>query len=362
LDVGPIRRTLRATRWSLPFVLAAVMVAPAPSFAGPPYPNNTSQPRVQDSEPRQDGQTLTAYPGGWTPAPQTSISYAYRWFRCGATCYAIPGATGKSYKLGSADVGLHMKVQVTANCSAPPPLCQKMTRTSPATGKVLPDPRNEGRPVVTGEPTEGQVLVGSAGLWRSVTRLAYAYRWLRCNADGGSCGSIPGATRSAYRLTGADTERTIRLSVTASNRRPRRSVSLSAHTPVIAHRQMRPRRGLRLISPFPRIVLAGVVTPAGVSLSEFSIRGPRRVLVRVRCRGRGCPFRRRRARMRRRLLRIHALERPLPAGIVLRVIVTKRGFIGKYSIFRIRRNRRPARKDRCVRPDARRPSRCPRRR
>jgi hypothetical protein len=365
---GSIRRGLRAARWSLPLVLVAAVVAPAASLAAPPYPNNSAQPRVQGSDPRQDGQTLTAYPGAWTPAPGTSLKpYVYRWIRCSAAgtgCVAIPGATGKSYTLGSADVGRRVKVQVTANCSAPAPLCQPMTRTSGLTGRVLPDPHNEGRPVVTGDPTVGQVLDGSAGIWRSPARLSYSYRWLRCDSGGGACSPITGATRSSYRLVGADAGRTLRLSVTASNGRPRRGAAASGRTPVIAGTAPRPRRrrGLRLLSPFPKIVLAGVVTPFGVTLSEFSIRGPRRTSVRIRCRGRGCPFRRRRARMRKRVLRVHSLERRLRAGIVLRVVVARRGYIGKYSIFRIRRNRAPARKDLCLRPGAHRPSRCPRRR
>jgi hypothetical protein len=317
---------------------------------------------VQGPEPRQDGQTLTAYPGTWTPAPGTSLKpYVYRWYRCntfGSSCVVVGKAS--SYTLGRGDVAHRMKVTVTANCSAPSPACTPMTRSSHLTGEVLRDPYDENLPDVTGTSVEGQVLVGSAGFWLSVAPLRFDYQWRRCSSSGRDCASIPGATRSSYRLTAADVGGTLRLAVTASNRRPRRATATSRRTPVIAKRPARPRRhrGLRLLSPFPRIVLAGVGTTTGVSLSEFSIRGPRRVNVRIRCRGRGCPFRKRRLRMRRRLLRVHSFERRLRAGMVIRVIVTRRGFIGKYSIFRIRRNKAPARKDLCLRPGARRPRRC----
>jgi hypothetical protein len=64
--------------------------------------------------------------------------------------------------------------------------------------------------------------------------------------------------------------------------------------------------------------------------------------------------------MRRARVRVRALERQLRAGIVLDVTVTRSGFIGKYSRFRIRRGKVPLKRNLCLRPGARKPTRCPR--
>ena len=59
------------------------------------------------------GQTLYAYPGGWTPA---GASLSYQWQRSadGVTWTSIAGATGSSYTLGAADGGDEVRVAVTA--------------------------------------------------------------------------------------------------------------------------------------------------------------------------------------------------------------------------------------------------------
>jgi hypothetical protein len=352
---------LRAAASTL--VLAALGL-PAAAVAAPPYPENNSPPQVQGPEPRQEGQTLRANPGTWTPAPQSEMTFAYQWIRCsGAQCEAIPGATQQSYAVAPGEVGRRVKVRVTGNCTLPMPACQPMARDSSMTAVILPDPRNEAPPEISGEAAEGQILSASAGFWRSVAPLVFGYQWLSCDRGGGACSNVPGATGARYRLTAGDVGRTFRVGVTARNSRPREATTFSAATGQIqkaAGPAPRPRRGVRLLSPFPRIVLAGVLTRSGVALSEFSVRGPRGTLVTIRCRGRGCPFSLRRLRMRRSPSRIGALERSLPAGLTLSVTVTRRGFIGKYSRFRIRRGKIPARADRCLRPGARRPSRCPR--
>ncbi|WKK72568.1 hypothetical protein Q0F99_06415 [Rathayibacter oskolensis] len=53
------------------------------------------------------GQTLTAVPGTWTPAP---VALSYQWKRAGV---AIPGASAATYKTVSADAGKSVTVTVT---------------------------------------------------------------------------------------------------------------------------------------------------------------------------------------------------------------------------------------------------------
>jgi hypothetical protein len=42
------------------------------------------------------------------------MTFAYRWQRCGATCADIAGATGKIYRVATADVNSRLRVIVTA--------------------------------------------------------------------------------------------------------------------------------------------------------------------------------------------------------------------------------------------------------
>jgi hypothetical protein len=84
---------------------------PTAVVAGPPV--NTSLPLVTGT-PLVD-QTLTVSPGGWSGRQPISLSYA--WLRCnsaGGECAAIPGATGRSYRLTSSDVNRKLRVNVTA--------------------------------------------------------------------------------------------------------------------------------------------------------------------------------------------------------------------------------------------------------
>jgi len=61
------------------------------------------------------GSVVTADPGGWSG--RQSISFSYRWLHCntqGGDCSSISGATGRNYRLTSADLGHKMRFNVTA--------------------------------------------------------------------------------------------------------------------------------------------------------------------------------------------------------------------------------------------------------
>jgi hypothetical protein len=114
-----------------------------------------------------------------------------------------------------------------------------------------------------------------------------------------------------------------------------------------------------LLSPFPIVRLAGSVTNGFVRIRVLSVRAPICSRITVRCRGRTCPFRRQTKVARRKGVRFPALRRTLAAGTVLQVFVRKRDRIGKHTRFRIRINRPPLRRDRCLEPGRSRPVRCP---
>jgi PKD repeat protein len=128
--------------------------------------------------------------------------------------------------------------------------------------------------------------------------------------------------------------------------------------------------GSRLLSPFPVVRIAGAVKRRGTRLRRLTVDAPTGSTVTVRCRGKGCPFGRQSrvvkssaAKGKQRatgVLRIRRVERRLlRAGTVITIFVTKEETIGKYTRFKIRKGRPPARVDRCLLPGQRRPLECP---
>ena len=78
-------------------------------------------------------------------------------------------------------------------------------------------PQNSSPPTITGTAQEGQKLVGHRGQWTE-NPTDYNDFWVRCDADGGSCANISGATnRNGYVLKGVDVGNTIRFKVQATN-------------------------------------------------------------------------------------------------------------------------------------------------
>jgi hypothetical protein len=113
-----------------------------------------------------------------------------------------------------------------------------------------------------------------------------------------------------------------------------------------------------IMRPFPRVRFKGFYTSAGAVLQLVTIKGPEGTRIRLLCRGRRCPFRRRSLRGDARI-RLRSLERFHPAGTRIEIRVTSAGLIGKSTRVVIRAGRPPARRDRCLMPQATRPVRCP---
>jgi hypothetical protein len=76
-------------------------------------PVNVSLPAISGSA--HVGQQLSASTGVWTSP--TASTYSYQWSRCnsnGTSCSSVSGATGQSYGVGQVDLGLAIRVVVTA--------------------------------------------------------------------------------------------------------------------------------------------------------------------------------------------------------------------------------------------------------
>src|SRR5436190_22430001 len=55
-------------------------------------------------------------------------------------------------------------------------------------------PQNTSLPTITGVPEEGETLVGDRGQWTGTEPISYAAQWRRCDAAGGNCVNLAGAT------------------------------------------------------------------------------------------------------------------------------------------------------------------------
>jgi hypothetical protein len=169
----------------------------------------------------QQGQTLVAGTGSWSPAP---TGYAYQWERCdaaGGACVPIPGAMAPAYTVGTADDYRTLAVSVTASDAD-----GATTASSASSGVVLdaygyasrpagPALASGSLPQVGGTPREGDTLTAQPGDWADGP-LTYGYQWERCDADGLGCDPVAGATASSYKLSHADDYARMRALVSAS--------------------------------------------------------------------------------------------------------------------------------------------------
>src|SRR5712691_3790831 len=183
------------------------------SAVGQAVPSNTSLPSIGGSA--KDGSVLTASHGSWTGSPTT---YDYAWERCdtaGGNCVAISGATSKQYTLVTADVNQRLRVVVTAtNGSGSGTATSRPTATVAATGQA---PKNTSAPTIAGTPKENSTLTVDKGGWSGTQPITFSYQWQRCDATGGNCANIAGATNTTYTATSADVGNVLRVNVTATN-------------------------------------------------------------------------------------------------------------------------------------------------
>ena len=193
--------------------LAALMLTASGLAAAPAAPQNTSLPSISGAA--RDGSTLDAAKGGWSNNP---TSYSYQWQKCdssGGTCKPIATATGTRYTVTSADVGQTLKIGVTAtNASGSGTATSRQTDTVKATGTA---PANTVPPSVSGTFKEGSTLTAAPGTWSGSPAPTFTYQWQRCDATGGACVDLAGATSTTDAAVASDVGNTLRVKVTATN-------------------------------------------------------------------------------------------------------------------------------------------------
>ncbi|MFF8817137.1 hypothetical protein ACF07D_03950 [Leucobacter sp. NPDC015123] len=172
--------TVSQTSGASAAVLRSLATAPAPAVSGTV----------------KVGQTLSAKPGAWKPAP---VSLSYQWLRNGS---AIKGATKSTYKLTSADGGAKISVRVTGKKSG------YLTVAKTSAAKAVPRVLGTAKPAISGTKLVGSKLTVNRGKWTAGASLKT--QWLRNGA------AITGATGTTYSLTAADAGKRISVRVTGS--------------------------------------------------------------------------------------------------------------------------------------------------
>ncbi|WP_087011666.1 S-layer homology domain-containing protein [Leucobacter sp. 7(1)] len=197
----------KAYRYSTPSaaVTAGALTAPTPTITGT----------------AKVGQTLTAVPGAWGPAP---VTLATQWLRDGT---AITGATGTTYQSTTADTGKKLSVKVTGTKTG----YTTASKTSAATAAVAEaDPLNftaTPTPTITGTAKVGETLTVKPGTWTPAPD-KLATQWLR---DGSA---ITGATGTTYQATTADTGKKLSVKVTGTKTGYTTASQTSAATAAVA--------------------------------------------------------------------------------------------------------------------------------
>jgi hypothetical protein len=132
-------------------------------------------------------------------------------------------------------------------------------------------PTNQTPPTITGTAQVGSTLTAKEGTWTG-NPTTFTYMWRRCDADGGSCSDISGATEKTYVLKAVDQENTLRLRVTAQNA-DGRTTATSVPTAVVRPAEAPPsttgcaRPGtvpIGELKPPERLLIAGQQVSPGV--------------------------------------------------------------------------------------------------
>ena len=198
-------------------VLAGTAGGATQARPGQQPPTNLSLPTIGGSA--TVGQTVTGNPGAWEGR---GLRFAYQWLRCGSSgagCSQIAGATALAYVVQAGDTGATLRFRVDVSNRYGAASSTSAATSLVAAGAALPPtaPSNTSPPTVSGTPQVGQTLSAPVGSWVGTNPIAYTYQWRRCDATGGACAAIAGATGASYSVVTGDVGSRLRVTVTASN-------------------------------------------------------------------------------------------------------------------------------------------------
>jgi hypothetical protein len=108
---------------------------------------------------------------------------------------------------------MRMRRLIVLACAA---AVSALTVAAASQGQATAAPSNTSLPSISGSARDGSLLTASHGSWTN-SPTSFAYQWQRCDAQGGSCADIPGATSNKYTVQTADVGHRLRVQVTATN-------------------------------------------------------------------------------------------------------------------------------------------------
>jgi hypothetical protein len=161
----------------------------------------------------QPGVLLTAQ--GWVFNNPPADSTSWQWYRClgVGNCEKLQGATGVNYTLTDQDVGKYVCVAVTGHNASG----SKTLGCTGLTNEVLaPDPKQTGAQTIAGNAWVGHTLLSGVGTWQ-YSGMRFERRWMRCNAEGGSCEYIQGEKATTYVVKAADLGKRIKAEIAADS-------------------------------------------------------------------------------------------------------------------------------------------------
>ena len=249
-------------------------------------------------------------------------------------------------------------------------------------------------PTISGDPTPGSELTASVGDWTPASATA-TYDWLRCTDSGIDCTPVAGSCDRRYTVRDADLGHRLRVRLTVSEPGQPHDFGISELTDIVINKTYSiptpadsgrtcvevettgpgqgtftsggqtgpgttplPTTSLNFISPFPIVRIAGRFKGKRTKLTRVFVTAPRGARIRVTCKGRGCPYKRKAIAV--RLIRVRALQRIYRPKATIEIRVTQPHKIGKYARIKTRKGKAPLRLDRCLMPGKTRPVRCPR--
>ncbi len=172
-------------------------------------------PTVQPTQVKV-GQSVTALPGAWGPAP---VTLKYQWFADGVL---ISGADDSTYTAQGADYGKRLSVQVTGTKDG----YGAVSKTSGGTDTVQRAGQTSGAVSITGKTTSGSKLTASVTGWKPADA-QLSYQWYRNGA------LVTGATGSTYTLGAGDVGSKMTVNVTGKKVGYGDAYKLSAPTAVV---------------------------------------------------------------------------------------------------------------------------------
>jgi len=175
---------------------------------------------------------------------------AWREIEALSGCIDIPGATGTSYTLTTADIGSTIRAVVDATSAS-----GTTAAASAETATIAPlAPINTAAPTIAGAAKYLETLTANPGSWRGSPTITYRYQWQRCRATV-DCTDIELATDPTYVVDYPDLGAALRVVVTAANAVGSTS-AVSAPTTVVPYVCTVPKLKRRTLRVARRILAA----------------------------------------------------------------------------------------------------------